>query len=182
MQLRYQDGLLLAERVRPPVRQLHAMLLAAATALGLGSVGVLVLDVSFPLSLGLALVSAGLLFASYLLDRRARGRLGFVVSFTGYTLRLDSLTKTGAPRTELVPFERLRALEVERTPHGYRLEIEFEGPDQRPTRRALIPAAHPDELSSLERLEHLLRGAFDLPPTTRGEAPAPPSSPRPASS
>lgn len=167
--LRFEPSMLIGETqaARPTVRP--SLLVTVGVALLVVSAALLGLT-SELVALPFLLASAAAFGGSAVLLRRERRKRGFVVNFATSTLRLDFATPfAGRPRTLLVPFEDVKAVQaLEQGDGQHCLTVDFaSGSDLlREVLVAFIPAA---EDVAARRLLRLLEGAFGLgPPAEAG--------------
>nr|BDT33571.1 hypothetical protein MFMH1_32400 [Myxococcus sp. MH1] len=167
VRLRYDGGRLVGES-RPPrwdARMLPGLCVGVAVGCALGA-AVLVGQEKGSLpaaSATLALVAAALVGAALRLESKL-GRRRFVLHFRSETLRVERLAWTpGATRTELIPFDEVRAVHiVERTGSGYALVVEY-GPQGAQARHAvLVEKVRHAEGETLHRVWRMLSNAFGL--------------------
>ncbi|MHA7632367.1 hypothetical protein [Corallococcus sp. M7] len=165
VRLFYDGGRLVGESLPPPwtLRLLPTLLVAlAAVCTGVGLL--LVLDKArTPGTATLLLVLAGALVGGALVAEARLRRRRFVLHFKTESLRLETLAwAPGAARTEVFPFDDVRAVHIVQPPKGgYALVVEY-GPETAPQRALLVRNVRPQESDTLYRVWRLLHNAFGL--------------------
>ncbi len=164
VRLRYEPSMLIGETAKPRRSLRPSLAWVAGIALLLFAVAALAQGNDGP---ALVLISLGgaAIAAAVRLERHEKRQRRFVVNFATLTLRLDFTTPVaGLPRTLLVPFDQVKAVEL--LEPGV-LVVEFLHGERR-LQEALVAFLTEDEAESAQRLHRVLRGAFGL-----GEAPKP---------
>jgi len=166
--LRFEPSMLIAETPKPPSTWWPTLAWLAGVGFLLATVGSVLLSSELVAGVALAVVGGGSLAAATILSRREVRQRRFVANFGTNTLRLDFTTPiAGQPRTMLVPFDDVRAVELMEQADGRAcLVVDFEA-DRRLLREVLAAHITPAEEEASERLLRVLRGAFGL-----GEPPA----------
>lgn len=166
VRLFYDGGRLVGESLPPPwtLRLLPTLFLAlAAGCTGVGLL-LLVLDAgSTPgPAAGVFVLAGGLVGGALVTEARLRRRR-FVLHFKTESLRLETLAwAPGAARTEVFPFDDVRAVHIIQPPKGgYALVVEY-GPEAAPRRALLVQNVRPQESDTLYRVWRLLHNAFGL--------------------
>ncbi|RKG69223.1 hypothetical protein D7V80_09810 [Corallococcus sp. CA054B] len=166
VRLFYDGGRLVGESLPPAwtLRLLPTLLVVlAAVCTGVGF-WLLVLDTArTPGAATLLLVLAGgLVGGALMLEARLRRRR-FVLHFKTESLRLETLAwAPGAARTEVFPFDDVRAVHIVQPPKGgYALVVEY-GPETAPRRALLVRDVRAKESDTLYRVWRLLHNAFGL--------------------
>jgi hypothetical protein len=164
--LRYDAGRLVGESLPPPWgrRLLPGLCVTLAAGCALGAT-VLVLVAPGGRAVGPAgLTGLAVAFVGFALHLEARlRRRRFVLHFRTESLRLETLAwAPGATRTETVPFDAVRAVQVVEGPGGrYSLRVEY-GPEAAPRRALLVSDVRPSEAETLHRVWRMLHNAFGL--------------------
>ncbi|NTX04033.1 hypothetical protein [Myxococcus sp. CA040A] len=167
VRLRYDGGRLLGESLPPrwERRMLPGLCVGVAVGCALGAAVMVGLEKgAFPITAGtLALVAAALVGVALRFEARL-GRRRFVLHFRSETLRLERLAWTpGATRSELVPFDAVRAVHlVERPGPRYALVVEYAPEGAQPQRAVLVEDVRRSEGESLHRMWRVLSNAFGL--------------------
>jgi hypothetical protein len=154
--------------------------LIAGTTFGLLTLGGFFAHFSENALIALVLLTGASFIANVMLERRAVRQRSFVCHFAEKTLRLDSATALNTPRTAVVDFERISAVEIITALDGMlALTVTFVPASGRPvvTREVLIAFVLQAQRPELERVATMLRNAFA--PTPKGALPEEPSPQRP---
>ncbi|WP_233601650.1 MULTISPECIES: hypothetical protein [Corallococcus] len=166
VRLFYDGGRLVGESLPPAwtLRLLPTLLVAlAAVCTGVGLL-LLVLDSArTPGAATLLLVLAGAMVGGALVTEARLQRRRFVLHFKTESLRLETLAwAPGAARTEVFPFDDVRAVHIVQPPKGgYALVVEY-GPETAPRRALLVRDVRAQESDTLYRVWRLLHNAFGL--------------------
>jgi hypothetical protein len=164
--VRYEPSLLIgeADKLKPGWTSVAALCVGAGAATSLLVAALTESGISW-LAASVAVMVAGFGGAALIRQRETRQRR-FVLNFGTYALRLDFSTPiAGKPRTLVLHFDLVRALDVREQADGQLcLTVDFlvsEGSEQllREVLVANVPARAREEL---ERLQRLLHDAFDL--------------------
>ncbi|MBI5481421.1 MAG: hypothetical protein HY906_21355 [Deltaproteobacteria bacterium] len=165
IELRFEPSMLIGETARG----LKSWRPTAASALGVAlvllAVGLLITGVPEIVSGLLVALAAAAFIAAVRLQRVDSRRRRFVLNFLTNSLRLDFVTPiAGKPRTLVVPFDAVRAVELLEQGDGLRcLTVDFVVAGGRELLRevlaANVPAAQAPEA---ERIQRVLEGAFGL--------------------
>lgn len=164
--LRYDSSMLVGETRRAP-RSVWPTLAWTSGVVGLvAAIGAVAIGA--PLALGglfTVLGAAGLAGATWLEVRERRTRR-FVVNFASTSLRLDFVTPfVGRPRTLVVPFDAVRAVDLfEQGDGGRCLTVDFvpQVGSSELLREVLAAFIGREELEQAHRLQRVLEGAFGL--------------------
>ncbi|QAT86656.1 hypothetical protein EJ065_5120 [Corallococcus coralloides] len=165
VRLFYDGGRLVGESLPPAwtLRLLPTLLVVlAAVCTGVGFL-LLVLDTArTPGAATLLVLAGGLVGGALMLEARLRRRR-FVLHFKTESLRLETLAwAPGAARTEVLPFDDVRAVHIVQPPRGgYALVVEY-GPEAAPRRALLVRGVRAQESDTLYRVWRLLHNAFGL--------------------
>ncbi|NOJ92871.1 hypothetical protein HMI51_08005 [Corallococcus coralloides] len=165
VRLFYDGGRLVGESLPPAwtLRLLPTLLVVlAAVCTGVGFL-LLVLDTArTPGAATLLVLAGGLVGGALMLEARLRRRR-FVLHFKTESLRLETLAwAPGAARTEVLPFDDVRAVHIVQPPRGgYALVVEY-GPETAPRRALLVRGVREQESDTLYRVWRLLHNAFGL--------------------
>lgn len=160
--LRYEPSMLVGEAALTPSAWPVALAWTGGGLLVLG-LGVLLAGPLWAVS-GLLGLAAALLVASVWRRQRERRRRGFVVNFATTQLRLEVPTPlAGHPRTQLVPFDDVRAVGLVEQADGLGcLTVDYTGAGGALVKEALVTAIAANERGAAERLARVLEGAFGL--------------------
>ena len=164
VRLSFEGSFFLGQADHP--RDTHAaeLLNLGAVAGGVSALAVLLADGSSLAAALLALAAGALGLCAIVFRRRVRARRAFSLNFATESLRVDFLEgRLARPRTEIVPFDAVEAVEIVPAAGRHRLEVIYRT-DRGRVRRALIEHARPDEVEALRRLWRLLRNGFGLKP------------------
>ncbi|MHB8873807.1 MAG: hypothetical protein ACYC8T_09005 [Myxococcaceae bacterium] len=173
VRLHFDSPLLFAEADRASAGLRGPLLFVGGVAAALACGALVLFFDSVPAGpcLALALAAAAQVGAGAVLEDRARRRRRFALDFDGHTLRLDfTLPPAGLPRSLVLPFSRVLALNVLEQADGFwTLTVDVEpSPGAGPLREVLVANVRPAEAEALGWLHRLLDGAFDLATTSPG--------------
>ncbi|CAM3159034.1 hypothetical protein [Corallococcus soli] len=166
VRLFYDGGRLVGESLPPPwtLRVLPSLCLGLAGVSTVVGMVMLVLDTArTPGAASLLLGLAGALVVGALVLEARLQRRRFVLHFKTESLRLETLAwAPGAARTQTLPFDDVRAVDIVQPPGGrYSLVVEY-GPEEAPQRALLVRGVRPQEGETLHRVWRLLHNAFGL--------------------
>lgn len=160
--LRYEPSMMVGETAPVSSSWRPVVLLWAGFAL---IVGGLVMLLFAGQGLAAFLIGSGGLAvgASTWLERREKRKRGFVVNFATLRLRLDFVTPiSGKPRTLLVPFDDVKAVDLRDQADGARcLTVDFLD-EEAVFREVLIAFIPSSQAEAAQRFTRLLEGAFGL--------------------
>jgi hypothetical protein len=172
--IRYEPSLLIgeADRPKPGWEPVLGLLVGVAGACSLAAAALTSGAVGWMAG---SLLATGLGFgAAAWLTQRAKRQRRFVLNFGTYALRLDFSTPiTGRPKTMVMDFDLVRALDVREQGDGRLcLTVDFlPDADSRDVLREVLVAHVPQaDREVLERLQRILHAAFDLDRERRGGA------------
>jgi hypothetical protein len=160
--LRYEPSLLIGEAKAQTKSRWPFVFLVFALAFSLMTLAFFVVRVSTEWMGAGAALSALMFLARFLMDEREKRRRAFVLNFRDNTLRLDFVTPfNGQPRTLIVDFDDVKAVNLEDNAIGCWLTIDFlrEG---RLLRDVLVTSIRPEDRGSAERFLQTLSAAFGL--------------------
>jgi hypothetical protein len=180
VQLSYDPPLLVGKGAARATLAPTAALLAG-TGFGISTLAAFLVHASEVLLTALVLATGGAFIANVVLERRAVRRRSFVVHFAEKVLRLDTATALNAPRTTVVNFEKISAVEIVTALDGLlALTVTFIPLGGRPvvTKEALVAFVLPAQRAELERLAGMLRNAFAASPKLEAQE-EPVAPPRP---
>jgi hypothetical protein len=164
--LRYEPSMLIGETQRPLRSWRPSAVWVAAVAAGLSAIALLLTNAPLGGAAAVVALAAALLWVAVWLERLDRRRRAFIVNFGTTSLRLDFVTPfAGRPRTLVVPFDAVRAVDVFEQDGGQHcLTVDFVPHAGATTvlREVLAAYVPPEQQEELRRLERVLRGAFGL--------------------
>lgn len=189
VQLTYDPPLLVGKAASRATLAPTAALIVGV-ALGISTLAAFLVHASEPVLIVLVLATGAAFIANVVLERNAVRRRSFVVHFAEKVLRLDTSTALNAPRTTVVNFEKVSAVEIVTALDGLlALTVTFIPLAGRPvvTKEALVAYVLPAQRPELERLASMLRNAFAASPRLEaveevqepGEPPKPGEPPEP---
>ena len=162
--LRYEPSMLIGETAKPKRTWGPTFAWLGGISALLFALAAIFLSDSGALSALLLADGALSLLGAVRLERHEKRQRRFIANFGTYSLRLDFTSPiAGQPRTVVVPFEAVKAVEL--LDAGI-LTVDVEHRGKR-LREALVAFISEEELDDARRLERVLRGAFGL-----GEIPA----------
>lgn len=162
--LRYEPSMLIGETDKPKRTWRPTLIWLGGISALLFAVGAIFVVEAAWLSYLLLGAGALLLAGTVRLERHEKRQRRFIANFATASLRLDFTSPlAGGPRTLVVPFDSVRAVEL-LDAGVLTVDVEHQG---RTLREALVAFITPVELDDAQRLERVLRGAFGL-----GEVPA----------
>lgn len=159
---RFEDNLLIGEGDRDRRADAVGQILwVGGIAAGLGCLVTLVGGALSP-AVVFGVAAAGCVVAAGFADQRARTRRRFVLNFEDETLRVDRWARL-RPRTDRVPFDAVRAVELRPGPAGGALWVSLQHQEMN-EEVLFVRAIRGGDQDTAQRLRRILRGAFGLSP------------------
>lgn len=174
VELSYEPSILVGEATRPPPTWRPTVSWTVGLVALVAALGVFVASGPAGLAAGLSALGAlALVLATWLTTAERRTRR-FVADFARTRLRLDFVTAfAGHPRTLLVPFEDVRAVDLRPQAGPWHcVTVDFDLRGER-LRDVLAAFVEDKDLEAADRLRRLLEGAFGLGAPTAGVEEAP---------
>ncbi len=163
--LRFEPSMLIGETARRLKSWRPTAAWVSGLALVLLAVALLVIGAPEVTAGILAVLAAAAFAAAVRLQRADARRRRFVANFLTTSLRLDFVTPiAGKPRTLVVPFDAVRAVDLLEQGDGLRcLTVDFTVAGGRELLREVLAVnIPPAQVPDAERLQRVLQGAFGL--------------------